>query len=177
MSALPDTVHVTHIDLRVSYSQAYLIDATDDAEGFEDIPDDHPAHRVGIIRADGGDAFLITGLHTGTVDFTVLVADHDPGAELDEYEDVVEITVESESGEYVLHEWGGEAHELPPLPAGPGWYRLRYHARGMDEAADEAASSGEVIDHYLLQIWPAEESLPRLVKQGSGCAAYWRRSA
>ncbi|GAA2209675.1 hypothetical protein GCM10009850_051340 [Nonomuraea monospora] len=171
-SGLPDTVH---IDLHVSYRQAYLIDCTDDAEGPEGIPDDHPAHPVGIVRVEGGDAFLITGLHTGTVDFTVVVAGRDPGADVEGFEDVVEISISSESGQFQLHEWGGTAHALPALPAGPGWYRLRYHARGMDDAVDGVDLSGGPVDHYLLQIWPAEESLPQVVKHGSASAAYWRQ--
>ncbi|MFB4271225.1 hypothetical protein [Nonomuraea sp. GTA35] len=112
-TGLPDTVQVTNFDLHVSYGQAYLIDCTDDAEGPGDLLDDHPTHPVGIIRVEGGDAFLITGLHTGTVDFTVAVAGHDPGADVEGFEDVVEISIESESGEFELHEWGGGCHELP----------------------------------------------------------------
>ncbi|GAA1024581.1 hypothetical protein Aple_009120 [Acrocarpospora pleiomorpha] len=38
------------------------------------------------------------GLQWGTVEFTVAVADRDPGADLDGYEDIVEIGYESPSG-------------------------------------------------------------------------------
>ncbi|MBG0818175.1 hypothetical protein [Planomonospora sp. ID82291] len=162
-------------DLYVHYHQAYLVDDTDDAMGPDGIPADHPAHPVGIIRVDDGGAFLITGLHTGTVGFSVTVVDHDPGADIDGYEDIVEISFKSEAGQLSLHEWGGgDFHELPELPAGPGWYRLRYHARNMDEAA-EVDTSCEIIDRYLLQVWPQDESTPRVVKSASGCLAYWRR--
>ncbi|GLX98000.1 hypothetical protein [Herbidospora sp. NBRC 101105] len=161
-------------DLYVHYSQAYLVDDTDDAMGPNGMLDDHPTHRVGIIRVEDGDAFLITGLHTGTVDFSVTVADHDPGADSGGYEDIVEISMESEAGRFALHEWGGgDVHELPDLPAGPGWYRLRYHAQNMDAAA-EADTSQEIIDRYLLQIWPQDESEPRVVQSASGQLAYWR---
>jgi hypothetical protein len=166
----------THIDLHVHYRQAYLIDDTEDAEGPEDLLDDHPTHPVGIIRVEDGSAFLITGLHTGTVDFTVTVADHDPGPD-EAFEDIVEISFESEAGQVSLHEWGDGAHELPPLPKGPGWYRLRYHARGMDEAIDGVDLSNGPIDHYLLQIWPAEESLPRVVKSTSLTHQNWLSGA
>ncbi|WP_460782072.1 hypothetical protein [Nonomuraea fastidiosa] len=161
-------------DLGVHYGQAYLLDDTDDAMGFEDLPDDHPEHPVGILRVDEGGAFLITGLHTGKVGFTVTVTDHDPGPDTEGYEDIVEVSLESEAGRLSLHEWGGEnVHELPALPAGPGWYRLRYHAKNMDEAA-ETDTSDEVIDRYLLQIWPQDESEPRVVKSTSKQLAHWR---
>ncbi|MEU4830725.1 hypothetical protein [Streptosporangium sp. NPDC023615] len=167
--------HSVSFDLRVSYRQAYLVDETDDAEGPGDLLPDHPTHRVGIVRVQDGCAFLITGLHTGTVGFSVTVAGHDPGADTEGYEDIVEIDFESEAGQVSLHEWGGgNVHELPELPAGPGRYRLRYHARNMDEAA-EADTSSEIIDRYLLQIWPQDESLPRVVKSASGMLAYWRQ--
>nr|WP_062343187.1 hypothetical protein [Herbidospora sakaeratensis] len=160
--------------LGVHYSRAYLIDDTDEAMGPDGMLDDHPTHPVGIIRVEHGDAFLITGLHTGTVGFSVTVADHDPGADTDAYEDIVEISIESEAGRFELHEWGGgDVHELPELAAGPGWYRLRYHAQGMDQAA-EVDTSREIIDRYLLQIWPQAESEPRVVKSASGQLAYWR---
>jgi hypothetical protein len=161
-------------DLFVHYGQAYLIDDIDDAMGPERLLDDHPTCPVGIIRVEDESAFLITGLHTGTVGFSVTVADHAPEADTDGYEDIVEISFMSEAGRVNLHEWGGERiHDLPPLPAGSGWYRLRYHAQNMDEAR-EVNTSREIIDRYLLQIWPQGESAPRVVKSASGQLAYWR---
>ncbi|GAA4525428.1 MULTISPECIES: hypothetical protein [Nonomuraea] len=156
------TAHFVHVDLHVHYRQAYLVD--DEATGPHGLPADDPAHPVGIIRVEEGAAFLITGVDTGTVGFTVAVADRDPGPELEEFEDIVEVGFRSAVGRVALHEWGGPAYELPPLPAGPGWYRLRYHARGMD---------GPVDDDYLLQIWPQESAEPRVVKSSSATLQYW----
>lgn len=56
------TTTTVSFDLGVHYGQAYLVDATDDAMGPEDLLDDHPAHPVGIIRVEDGNAFLITGI-------------------------------------------------------------------------------------------------------------------
>ncbi|WP_030456806.1 hypothetical protein [Herbidospora cretacea] len=169
------TTTTVSFELYVHYGQAYLVDATDDAMGPQGMLHDHPTHPVGIIRVEDGNAFLITGLHTGTVGFSVTVADHDPGADTDGYEDIVEISFESEAGEVTLDEWGGgDVHEIPELPAGPGWYRLRYHAQNMDAAA-EVDTSREIIDRYLLQIWPQDECEPRVVQSASRQLAYWRR--
>lgn len=155
------TAHFVHVDLHVRHRQAYLVD--DEATGPHGLPDDDPAHPVGIIRVEEGAAFLITGADTGTVGFTVAVADRDPGPE-DEFEDIVEVNFRSAVGRVALHEWGGPAYELPPLPAGPGWYRLRYHARGMDGPDDD----------YLLQIWPEEAAAPRVVKSSSATLRFWQ---
>ncbi|MFE0154684.1 hypothetical protein ACFWY5_46635 [Nonomuraea sp. NPDC059007] len=167
-------IQTASFDLRVHYGQAYLVNDSEDAESPDGIPDDHPVHPVGIIRVDdAGSAFLVTGLHTGTVAFSVTVADHDPGADIDGYEDIVEISFESESGQVSLHEWDGDTHELPDLSAGPGCYRLRYHAQNMDQAAD-VDTSDDIIDRYLLQIWPQDVSEPHVVQSTSERLAYWR---
>ena len=154
----------------VHYHQVYLLEAGSDLSGMLD---DGLASPVGIICVQPGSAFLTTGLHTGAVGFTVAVADRDPGADLDTYEDVVEISYDSPTGIVWLEEWGGEgSHTLPPLAGGPGWYRLRYHARGMD-AAQQADTSEEPIDEYLLQIWPEPHKEPAVVKLTSDTAQYW----
>lgn len=169
------TTRTVSFGLHVHYRQAYLVDDPDGNLCPDAFPDDHPEHPVGIILVEDGNALLVTGLHTGTVGFSVTVADHDPGADTDEYEDIVEISFRSEAGQVALCEWAGERfHKLPELPSGPGWYRLRYHAVNMDEGAAADTSTDVVIDRYLLQIWPQRESTPRVVKATSGQFAYWR---
>ncbi|GAA3521978.1 hypothetical protein FHR32_008629 [Streptosporangium album] len=107
------------------------------------------------------------------MDFTVAVADRDPIADLEGYEDVAEISFESLTGRFSLVEWGDEAtYHLPPLPAGPGTYRLRYHGRGMDEAY-EADTSDVAVDHYLLQIWPAPPHDSAVLKATSSTLRNW----
>ncbi|MET8007332.1 hypothetical protein [Nonomuraea glycinis] len=90
------STEIVSFDPHVSYRQAYLIDVGRMAP--EAFPDDHPEHPVGIIRVKDDKALLVTGLHTGIVDLSVTVADHDPGADTDRYEDIVEISFRSEIG-------------------------------------------------------------------------------
>ncbi|MCF6470274.1 hypothetical protein FAF44_17985 [Nonomuraea sp. MG754425] len=162
------TTRTVSFGLGVHYGQAYLVDDTDDNNGYANFAADHPDHPVGIIRVEDGAALLLTGTHTGTLDFSATVADQDPGADTDGYEDIVEISLQSEAGRLSLCEWGGGGvHEIPELPSGPGWYRLRYHAVDMDEES-------EAEDRYLLQIWPQPESVPQVVKSTSAQLAYWR---
>ncbi|MGW7483694.1 hypothetical protein ACWGH8_34535 [Nonomuraea muscovyensis] len=170
------TIETVSFDLRVSYRQAYLIDVgTMVPEAF---PNDHPEHPVGIIRVKDDKALLVTGLHTGKVGFSVAVTDHDPGADTDGYEDIVEISFRSEIGRVWLCEWAGErVHELPELSSGPGWYRLRYHAVNMDTGAEVNSSMDVVVDRYLLQIWPQSVSTPRVVKSTSHQLSYWRSAS
>ncbi|MFC7646327.1 hypothetical protein ACFQX6_41385 [Streptosporangium lutulentum] len=111
-------VETAQMDIEVHYSHAYLVDEDDDCYP-DGMLDDSPTHPVGIIRVEKGIAFLVTGLHTGTVSFTVAVADQDPGADLEGYEDIVEISFESPSGYISLYESGVQAFTASlryPLP-------------------------------------------------------------
>jgi hypothetical protein len=162
-----DETSVVHVEqLEVDYGQTYLVDAMCSSAGeFKGAP----SHPAGIVRVEIGKALLFVGLQYGTVGFTVAVAHRDPGADLDGYEDIVEIGFDSPSGRVSLEEWGGaRAHTLPPLTAGPGTYRLRYHARGMDEESYDT-----VTEHYLLQIWPAPPDYPTVLKSTSSSIQRW----
>ncbi|GAA3100118.1 hypothetical protein [Streptosporangium carneum] len=161
-------MQVKQLDVEVDYHQAYLVDEGCSAGGFDDVP----GHPVGIIQVKKGSALLTVAPQWGTVGFTVAVADRDPGADFDGYEDIVEISYESPSGRLSLEEWeGGRAHTLPRLPAGPGTYRLRYHARGMDEE-----ESLDATEHYFLQIWPEPPCDPVVLKSTSSLFQYWLNS-
>jgi hypothetical protein len=154
----------------VHYGQIYLLDGEGDLPNF----DLAQTTSGGIIRVGPGEALMMTGLHTGKVGFKVSVHDHHPPPDLDGYEDVVEVSFESRDGRASLVGWAGEySRDLPPLPAGPGTYRVRYHARGMDAAA-AAVNSDAPIDEYLLQVWPAPPSPAMTLKRTSQQCAYWQ---
>jgi hypothetical protein len=88
-----------------------------------------------------------------------------PGIRLDEYEDIVELSYVSTHGRLSVADCAGrDVLRLPPIPAGPGTYRLRYHARGMD---------GRGIGHCLLQIWPAQPQVAAALKISSETGHFW----
>ncbi|MDQ0753772.1 hypothetical protein QF034_008003 [Streptomyces africanus] len=126
--------------------------------------------------ATPGALWLNTGLHTGSVGFTVEV--HEQAPPLDPaWEDVVEVSFRPVSADSALVEWGG----------GDSWqldleetdYRVRYCAQGMDQASErDTRTDGEPrLDCYLLQFWPAAPEPDRVLKQTSQVAAYWHRYA
>ncbi|MFF5054403.1 hypothetical protein ACFY1S_14595 [Micromonospora sp. NPDC000663] len=144
--------------------------------GFLDVADDQSWGRTdwanvffgrrptGLIATSPGEVFLVTGRHTGTVGFTVSVDDGDPGPDLEGFEDVVEVPFEASRPELMLIQWAGEKTDaLPRLSAGAGSYRMRYHCRGMDDARS-SRDYHEVVDEYLLQIWPAPAGSPATLK-------------
>lgn len=87
------------------------------------------------------------------------------------WEDVVEVslTIPSEIGVRVTS-WAGESSWPLELPAGS--YRLRVSARGRDAgAADEFVD--QVVDHYLLQLWPSPPEPDAIIRVGSQNARYF----
>lgn len=154
----------------VSYGQAYVepVDPDDDV----DHEDDFAGQVNGLLgAAEPGVLYLTTGLHTGDVGFRLVIAERAPELS-DEWEDVVEASFESDGPSMVV-EWGAGAlceFELPSVP-----HRVRYCARGMDEARDGGVVMDEdpLVDHYELTFWPADPEPDAIVRVGSKSAEYW----
>ncbi|NRQ37205.1 hypothetical protein HII36_36015 [Nonomuraea sp. NN258] len=174
MTAAPDeAVDVVTIALGVDYGQAYLVDHSGEPVMPDALSDDEQTPSLGVISVADGVALLTIATHYGEVRFDVQVTPVEPEPDLAGYEDIVEVGFESETGRVSLHEWGDEeVHTLPPLPAGPGWYRLRYHVHGLDEGRTDYYED-EAPDRYLLQIWPEEEREARVVKSTSRRHRSW----
>lgn len=119
-----------------------------------------------------GALWLTTGLHTGSVGFTVEV--HDDAPPLDPvWEEVVEVSFRPVSERSSLTQWAGEASwdlDLAEID-----YRVRYCGRNMDQARrrDTRLSEEPQLDSYLLQLWPAPPGPARVVRQTAEIAAYW----
>jgi hypothetical protein len=163
--ARPETLDIA---VRVQARQFYLLDSKETLGSIIPVPGD--AAGAGIIDSAPGAAVLWTALHRGTVSLTTVVSPGDPGPDLDGYDDVVEVTYRSTTGRVAVTELGGVAHPLPPLHAGYGDHRLRYHVRGAD-AASRADGSKEPVVHCLLQIWRASRTRPLILKTTSDWAA------
>src|SRR6476661_3799285 len=112
--------------LHVHYGQAYVVPRG--SPGFA-MMDAFRGQRNGLCGASVPEClFLITGLHTGGVQFRVELHDRAP-ANLKDWADVVEVPF-SVSGPVILQEWAGEAQYPLQLPEGK--YRARYAANDMD---------------------------------------------
>ncbi|MFL9652166.1 hypothetical protein ACJ7VE_00440 [Streptomyces sp. PB17] len=158
-------------EVRVEYSQIY-VESGPDAVG-PGLAEAFGGQSSGLCGAAvPGALWLQTGLHTGNVGFSVEV--HDRAPRLDPvWEDVVEVSFRPASAGAALVECGGGAARSLGLQEID--YRVRYCARGMDEARrqDTRPAGQQQVDCYLLQFWPAEPAPDRMVKQTSSIAAYW----
>ncbi|GAA3132067.1 hypothetical protein JOF29_005281 [Kribbella aluminosa] len=158
---------------RVAYAQIYVESGAD----WADLVECFAGQRNGLCGAAvPGTLFLITGLHTREVGFTVEVHDTMPPVEYDA-EDVVEAAYRP-IGAAQLVSWGGGGSWALDLEPGLD-YRVRYSGWGMDAGHQSGPPmDGESSpDRYLLQFWPARPAPERVVKQTSRQAAYWHKSA
>ncbi|TCC16212.1 hypothetical protein [Kribbella speibonae] len=159
---------------RVAYSQIYV----ESAENYADLGECFAGQRNGLCGAAvAGKLWLVTGLHTGRVGFTVEVHERMPSVEYSA-EDVVEAAYRP-IGDAALVSWGGSGGPWP-LELEPGVdYRVRYSAWNMDAGhqAGPPMDGEPLVDRYLLQFWPARPAPDRVVKETSKQAAYWHKSA
>ncbi|MEU8203603.1 hypothetical protein [Streptosporangium sp. NPDC049046] len=140
----------------VNYAQFYLFDGNTYRTVHPE-PKAPGLSNAGILRTVRGGAHFVTGLYLGNIDLTVSLHHHAPEPLLEEYEDVVEASFQTDRDPLAVIAWDSTKYiALPQLPSKAGWYRLRYHARNMDQAFD--LRSTVIIDSFHLQIWPTPQS-------------------
>lgn len=150
------------LELRTEYHQFYIRDL--EIETLPEWDDD-----TGLLGVRPAIAQLTTATQSGTIRVVCVVADTDLDPSVD-YDDIVEASFRLPSGNLQIVEWGDQDHyAISPLATGPGTYRIRYHARNMDQAASTLDES----DEYLIQLWPSTEMPARTVKVTTAQAKYW----
>ncbi|MFF7459144.1 hypothetical protein [Kitasatospora sp. NPDC008115] len=158
-------------EVRVHYRQIYV--ESDPGSSGPGLAEAFAGQDAGLCGAAiPGALFLVTGLHTGSVRFTVEVHDTEPSLD-PVWEDIVEVSFRPASHRSRLVQWAGEATwdlDLEELD-----YRVRYCAHGMDEGRgrDTRLPGEPLVDRYLLQLWPAPPGPERVLRQTAEIAAYW----
>jgi hypothetical protein len=110
-------------------------------------------------------ALIAVGIHLGEIRATASSVSGPPPVPADDFwEEIVEVSVHAPTGslrvESLEH---GPVDRLASLsPAGPGWYRLRVHARGRNILPDKTSS--EPVEDYLLVAWPAPQADAEIVR-------------
>ena len=128
----------------------------------------------GAFGEEGSDLWVLTGDQWGPFEVVVRVLDRAPGEPGETWEDVAEVSLESESGFYVT-----ELVDQDPgavVPCDPGTYRLRVSARGRSAEHSDPDEDGELVErdeaveHYLLEFWAAPSSGPVDLRESSSFA-------
>ncbi|MGI5365146.1 hypothetical protein [Streptomyces iakyrus] len=119
----------------------------------------------GLVRVTDDTITVMTGIHTGDVEVTVILHERPPAPDSGHWQEIVEISAHSASGELMVRGIMDDLdEELPVLSFnGPGDYRLRIHAHGRDSAVDLAPN--EVTEWYLIQAWPAPTQEVAVLRQ------------
>jgi len=160
--------------LRVHYAQAYLLPAGSSTPGLKACFRGQVNGLCGA--ALPGVLFLITGLHTGQVGFSVDVVDTPPPLD-DSWEDIVEASLSVTARDMALVEWAGTGAYHIPLPQGR--LRARYCARGMQRGRelDTSPPDAAPVDTYALTFWPGESTGDTVIRETTEVAEYLHRRA
>ncbi|MCC3655796.1 hypothetical protein LIX60_30920 [Streptomyces sp. S07_1.15] len=131
----------------------------------------------GLIFSRPGLATVLTGVSSGPVSGRVEVYRSPvPLAETEDWDEVVDHTVESVSGDMKVSSVLGDVPDLPVLtPSGAGVYRVRVHARGRDLKPDGVTF--EPVEDYLIQVWPQPRLPDTVHRQTDRRGAIARASA
>ena len=129
--------------LRIRAGQFALLDRYGSLGDILPVP--ATADATDLIDAVPGAALFWPPIDNGELVLPVLISPGTP-APARSYSSITEVSCRFQTGYVVLREIGGRVLDLPPLPAGHGDYRLRFH---VGEAG------------CLLQIWPQPRGKPR----------------
>lgn len=111
-----------------------------------------------------------TGVAGGPVTISVVHYDSEPEANTSDWEDVAELSILAETYPIIPGVEEGVGLDEPPPDArldflGPGWYRIRIHARNRDAAHDLIVESP--VEDYLIEVWPAPPAQAMTLKVAS----------
>ena len=133
-----------------------------------------PGYANTLIAVAPGYATVATGIAMGDVRLTVEVRQDPPPVDVADWEEAAEVTLESPTGRMRIAT-ADDGDPTPPFPVltpnGPGYYRIRVHARGRDNAIDQTAD--EPVEDYLVQVWPAPPAPQKIYKQTDRYGAQW----
>lgn len=169
--------------LHVDYSQFYIWTDEQAADGysaaFDNVQRTFAGQSSGLCGAAmRGLLYFDTGTQYGAIGARVVVADTEPDLD-DSWEDVVEVSYQA-GEETSLVEWGdGDSY---PLDLAAGEYRVRYAARGRDQAdeREDEEDAEEPVEYVEIAVWPAPASADRLIRitseHGAAMNAQWLSS-
>ena len=162
---------VRELDVQSDYGQLYIYDSQALADDSDWTEDDTPLMRA---LEDGYRDRRFVGYDSGLVDVQtpsqynwklpvrIEVSDDAPPLDVEGWDHVVEVPLPVPSGTLCFEASGGGIPIQTEIPKGV--YRARISGRGF------VSGAGEIEGHesYRLQLWPADESAPKLLKYWDG---------
>jgi hypothetical protein len=130
---------------------------------------------TGLVEADpdGDGARIVCGQEIGDIGVTAELWDDAPPLTTHGWQDVAEVSVAWRSAFMDFGTTDGSENPAKRLELpGPGDYRLRVHGRNRDDG--DPRDDSDPIGGYLIQVWPAPQGKPVIVRSTSKTAAMWR---
>lgn len=125
-------------------------------DGVSDLFPPDPGGENGLVGSAPGLAVVITGTQCGNIGLRVQVSAVEPELDIDQWDEVVEVSLATEAGPLNVTSGGSGPRQWSALSDGrPGSYRIRVHARGRDSGARADVVTRNPVEEHLVQIWPA----------------------
>jgi hypothetical protein len=145
-----------HYEIFADYFQFYLWDGGRRPDAPTDYTDDDTKRRI---KAAPFVVVILPARNT-TVSVEIEVARDRPGLSFENWDHVVEASIELPSGRLEIHECTGGSIDV--LPVEPGTYRVRAYYGGLNTLSDDGLEGD---DHYRIFLWPAPFSPEEVLKQ------------
>ncbi|MFJ4539721.1 hypothetical protein ACIP39_27705 [Streptomyces tibetensis] len=152
---MAELVRQQHLDADVSY-HGFGLQESDDGDLPVPFPDDF--EQGVFLNGFPGRLDIFSGGHTHTAVVTVEVWDGEPlEQDSSRWDEQAEADFESTSGEVAVWSMGlGRADDVITLADSGGSWRVRVSCAGRGaEALSEQEGTGEGVEKYLVQFWPA----------------------
>lgn len=165
---------VRELTVESDYGQIYVYDPGLTAEASLTTMDTEHDNQLTRALDDAYESRRFVGYDTGLVDILtpsqynpkahvrVEIGSGDPPPETSDWQHVVEVPLPAPSGTIVFEASGGGTQVETKVP--PDTYRVRISGRGYHAGTGEIEGAEE----YLVQLWPAAEARPKLVKYWPG---------
>ncbi len=150
-------IHRLHFRVFADYHQFYIWDPQASDQGApEDWSEDDVRDRAKVTEH----VFVVSPIRNMEVPFTLEVHETEPSFHMEEWDHIVEASIDVPSGRVEVHECTGGSHG--EVSVAPGIYCIRALYKGLRTISDDGLDGN---DSYLVTMWRDGDRDFRVLKQ------------